>query len=88
MVNGECWGLVEDLIDQQKMINRNMVMFDFMNSASAKGVLLVPEDCIPDDGSLEEIADEWTRYNGVIKIRTRTGAIIPQQISSNAINPV
>ena len=87
MVNGECWGLVEDLIDQQKMINRNMVMFDFMNSASAKGVLLVPEDCIPDDGSLEEIADEWTRYNGVIKIRTRTGAIIPQQISSNAINP-
>lgn len=87
LVDGECWGLVEDLIDQQKLINRNMILFDFINSASAKGVLLVPEECIPDDYTLDDIADEWARYNGVIKIKARAGAQIPQQIASNAINP-
>ena len=87
MVDGECWGLVEDLIDQQKVINRNMILFDFINSASAKGVLLVPEECIPDDYSLDDIAEEWARYNGVIKIKARAGAQIPQQISSNAMHP-
>ena len=87
MVNGECWGLVEDLIDQQKLINRNMVMLDFMNAASAKGVLLVPEECIPDDLSLEDIATEWARYNGVIKIKAKAGAQIPHQITANAVGP-
>lgn len=87
LVGGECWGLVEDLIDQQKMINRNMILFDFINASSAKGVLLVPEDCIPDDLTLEDIADEWARCNGVIKIRTRAGAQIPQQITSHALHP-
>lgn len=87
MVDGECWGLVEDLIDQQKLINRNMILFDFINSASAKGVLLVPEECIPDDYTLDDIADEWARYNGVIKIKARAGAQIPQQITSHAMHP-
>ena len=86
MLDGECWGLVEDLIDQQKMINRNMIMFDFVNGASAKGVLLVPEECIPEDYSIEDIAEEWSRYNGVIKIKTRAGAQIPQQISNGAVH--
>lgn len=87
LVDGECWGLVEDLIDQQKLINRNMILFDFMNAASAKGVLLVPEECIPDDYSLDDIAEEWARYNGVIKIKARAGAQIPQQIASSAMHP-
>lgn len=87
MVDGECWGLVEDMIDQQKLINRNMILFDFINSASAKGVLLVPEECIPDDYTLDDIADEWARYNGVIKIKARAGAQLPQQITSHALHP-
>ena len=87
MVDGECWGMVEDLIDQQKMINRNIILFDFINSASAKGVLLVPEESIPDDTDIEEIAEEWTKYNGVIKIKARAGANIPHQIVTNSVHP-
>lgn len=58
LLDGEIWGMVEDLIDQQKMVNRNMVLFDFMIGASAKGVLLVPEDCIPDDMDIRDFADQ------------------------------
>lgn len=90
LLDGEVWSMVEDLIDQQRMINRMMILQDFIISAAAKGVLLVPEESISDDFPIESIADEWVKYNGVIKIKTRTekGSQIdlPKQISSNAMN--
>ena len=86
MLDGEAWSMVNDMIDQQKMINRMIILYDFIVSASAKGVLLVPEDSIPDDMDIEDFADEWTRYNGVIKIKSKPGAQIPQQISTNMVN--
>ena len=87
LVDGRAWGMVEDLIDQQKMINRNMILFDFINGASAKGVLLVPEECISDDFQLEDIAEEWTKFNGVIKIKAKAGAQIPHQIITSSVHP-
>lgn len=86
LLDGEVWSMVEDLIDQQRMINRMMILQDFIISASAKGVLLVPEDAIPDDMTIEDFADEWTKYNGVIKIKTKAGVELPKQISANAMN--
>lgn len=86
MLDGEVWGMVEDLIDQQRMVNRMVILQDFIISASAKGVLLVPEDCIPDDMTIEDFAEEWTKYNGVIKIKVKPGVSIPQQVSANSIN--
>ena len=55
--------------------------------ASAKGVLLVPEDAIPEDMSIADFAEEWTKFNGVIKIRVKPGAQVPQQIMSRANLP-
>jgi hypothetical protein len=35
---------------------------------------------------IEEIADEWSRFNGVIAIKTKNGVPMPQQIANNAVN--
>lgn len=86
LFDGEVWSLVEDLIDQQRAINRMTILQDFVIGASAKGVLLVPEEAIPDDMEIEDIADEWTRYNGVIKIKTKNGVAMPQQIMASNFN--
>lgn len=86
MLDGEVWGMVEDLIDQQKMVNRMVILQDFIISASAKGVLLVPEECIPDDMTIEDFADEWVKYNGVIKIRLKPGQAAPQQVAANSLH--
>lgn len=86
LVDGDVWSLVEDLIDQQRMINRMIILQDFVISASAKGVLLVPEDAIPDDMDIEDFAEEWTRYNGVIKIKTRGGVELPKQVVASNFN--
>lgn len=77
---------VSDIIDQQRYINRLITMVDFIMGASAKGVLLFPEDQIPDGMTIEDIADEWTRYNGVILFKPKPNGALPQQISTNATN--
>ncbi len=84
LVDGEIHAFVEDVIDQQRYINRLITMIDFIMGSSAKGVLLFPEDQIPDGMTIEEIADEWTKYNGIILFRPRPGSPMPQQIAVNA----
>lgn len=86
-IDGEIHSFVNDVIDQQRYTNRLITMYDWIMRASAKGVLLFPEDCIPDGMSIEDIADEWARFNGVIMIKTRkTGVPLPQQIANNSTN--
>lgn len=91
MLNGATWSMVEDMIDQQKMVNRWIILQEFIASSAAKGVLLVPEEAIPGDMDIEDFAEEWVRYNGVIKIKTRTknGAPVPlpQQVMNSTVNP-
>lgn len=86
LLDGEVWGFVEDMIDQQRYINRMVIMLDFIIGASAKGVLLVPEDCIPEGMTPEEFADEYRRFNGVIVYKPRADGQIPKQISANSTN--
>lgn len=84
--DGEIHSFIEDIIDQQRYINRLITMYDFMLGASAKGVLLVPEDSIPDGVTAEDFAEAWVRYNGVIVYKAKVGAAIPTQVSSNSTN--
>lgn len=86
MVNGKSYGLVEELIDQQRYINRLIALLDFIMGASAKGVLMVHEDSIPNDMKIEDFADEWTKYNGVIKYKGKPGVPIPQQVAVKSTN--
>lgn len=84
LIDGEVHAFVEDVIDQQRYINRLITMIDFIMGSSAKGVLLFPEDQIPDGMTIDDIADEWTKYNGIILFRPRPGSPMPQQIAVNA----
>lgn len=86
LYRGQVHGMVYDLIDPQRAFNRNSIMQDFIQGAAAKGVLLVPEEAIPDDMDLEDIADEWSKYNGVIKYRAKDGIKQPEQIVAKSIN--
>lgn len=86
LFEGQAYGMVFDLIDQQRSINRNYIMHDFITSAAAKGVLLVPEEAIPDDMDIEDFADEWSKYNGVIKYRAKDGVKQPEQVVARNFN--
>lgn len=84
LLDGEVWGFVEDIIDQQRYINRLIIMMDFIMSSSAKGVLMIPEDVIPDGMSPGDFAKEWVKFNGVITYKPAPHGKIPEQISANS----
>lgn len=85
-IDGEIHSFVSDVIDQQRYTNRLITMYDWIIRASAKGVLLFPEECLPKNMTLDDVADEWSRFNGVIAIKAKAGVPLPQQISNNATN--
>jgi hypothetical protein len=87
LVDGNIFGLVHDIKDQQRQINRLLTLMDFIISASAKGLLMIPEDSIPAGWTEDDFADQWTKSNGVIvyKPSSKNNAK-PEQISSNSVN--
>lgn len=84
-IDGEIHSFVNDVIDQQRYTNRLITLYDWIMRSSAKGVLLVPEQSLG-TMSIEDIADEWSRFNGVIAYQPKPGVPIPQQIAVNSTN--
>ena len=83
-IDGEIHSFVSNVIDQQRYTNRLITMYDWIMRASAKGVLLFPEDCLPDGMSIEDVTDEWARFNGVIMMKQpKAGTALPHQIANN-----
>lgn len=85
-IDGEIHSFVADVIDQQRYTNRLITMYDWIMRSSAKGMLLFPEENLPEHMSLEDVAEEWSRYNGILAIRTKGTDRMPQQISTNNTN--
>lgn len=85
-IDGEIHSFVADVIDQQRYTNRLITLYDWIMRASAKGVLMMPEDAIPDGMSIDDIASEWARFDGLILYKANKYGNIPQQVSSNSTN--
>jgi len=77
---------VGDFIDQQRYINRLITLQDFVIRATAKGVLAIDEESIPDGYTINDIAEEWSVFNGVILYTSKKNPAVklPQQIVANA----
>jgi len=80
-LDGEARGLMDDLIDQQRLYNRMVQIMDLGMSTSARGVLMIPEEMIPEGMSIEEFADEYQKVNGTIVYQATTdeGEPMPAQ---------
>lgn len=85
-LDGEIHSFVSDFIDQQRYTNRLVTLYDWIVSSSAKGVLLFPEEMLPEGMKMEDIAEQWTRFDGIIAYNPKPGVPMPQQISSNSTN--
>lgn len=83
-IDGEIHSFVADVIDQQRHTNRLITLYDWVLRSTAKGVLLFPESALPDGVEIDDISDEWSRFNGVILFRPKAGTPLPQQVCGNA----
>ena len=84
-IDGEIHSFVADVIDQQRYVNQLITLHYWIMKASAKGVMIAPEECFK-GYSIEKVAEEWTRFNGVILYKPSNSGQIPQQIANNSTN--
>ena len=85
-IDGEIHSFVADVIDQQRYTNRLITLYDWIMRSSAKGVLMMPEDSLPDGVSIDDIAESWTEFNGVIVYRPSKSGKVPEQVANNSTN--
>ncbi len=86
LIDGEVHSFVEDVIDQQRYVNRLIVMIDHIMSTSAKGALLFPANQRHESTSWEQIATQWAKSDGIIPYNPSSGVPGPQQIAANNTN--
>ena len=87
-INGEIHSFVGFFIDQQRMINRSMMMYDMALKNSAKGMTFLPLSLKPDGMTRDEYAQQKTKFDAVFvydDTKSRTGAR-PEFYSHSAAN--
>ncbi len=84
LIDGEVHSLVEDIVDQQRFVNRIITLVDHIMSVSSKGALLIPTDCIPSGCSARDFGQLWAQPNSVIPYKPGTAE--PRQLISGGDN--
>lgn len=82
LLDGNVYGMASIPIDQQRFINRLIMLIDAVIGNSAKNLLVVPQEAVPDNMDLSDFAEAWTRVNGVIAYTARNGAVPPPSVVS------
>ncbi len=86
LTDGEVHGFIEDVIDQQKYINRLTTIVDRILSNSAKGVLLYPETAKPNSLTWSTILHIWNETGGVLPYNPDESLAKPEQVSHDNTN--
>lgn len=86
LTDGEVHSMVEDVIDQQKYVNRLITLVDHIMGASAKGALLYPDNILPEGYTWEDLRYAWSKPDSIIPYHPRGAGDKPQQVSANATN--
>ena len=88
LIDGEIWGPLEDVIDQQRYVNRMITLMDFIISAGAKGVWMIPESALPEGWTQEQYKGEIVKVGGAIFYKDNPnipGGNMPKQITNQAM---
>lgn len=84
MIDGEVHSAVEDVVDQQKLINRLVSTLDQIIASSAKGVLLYPADQLPDGFTWRDVRRIWSNPSGILPFKRTSRNLTPQQVNHSA----
>ncbi|MDE6369862.1 MAG: hypothetical protein K2K92_00050, partial [Duncaniella sp.] len=72
LTDGEVHPFIEDVIDQQRHINKLVTTIDHILAHSAKGVLLYPHDALPAGVNFEDIVRIWSCPGAVVPVNGRS----------------
>lgn len=86
-VNGMVCPFMGNIIDQQRYINRLIIMHDMAARSAAKGLTIFPIESIPEGYTRQDIANEFTEYDGLLFFETNriNPNLRPEIITSSAV---
>lgn len=85
-INGNIIPFISVAIDQQRYINRLIMLYDLLINASVKGIKMIPKDCVPPEMTEREFAERFIEIGEFIFYEpSKTGAK-PEVITTNSTN--
>jgi hypothetical protein len=85
-IDGEIHSFVDDVIDQQRYVNRLVTLYDWIMRSSVKGAVYAPDDCLPDDMTWEDFAEQVTKVGGLVRYKVKPHGQVPHQVAANSTN--
>ena len=84
-IDGKVQSFVADVIDQQKYINRGIVLNDMAIRSSIKGLMMFPEQLLSDEMPIETLTKNFARMNGMIVYKHNPNIPMPTSIKANSV---
>jgi len=82
-LDGELRSAVEEVIEQQKYINRLVSTLDSVINYSAKGILLYPSDQLPRGMTWRDIRRMWDSPGGILPFTPTRKGMMPVQMNGS-----
>lgn len=86
LVNGRTVPFISVIIDQQRYINRLIMLNDLAIQSAVKGVKMIPKDSVPDGMSNREFAEQFVDIGSFIFYEPSKSGNKPEVITSNSTN--
>ena len=84
-IDGEFHPFISEMMPSQDYFSYYMIALDFYIKNAAKGVLMIDEESLSDQMSIEDIADQYVRSNGVILYTSKKGGRVPDTKQASSI---
>ena len=89
-INGEMWGIIEEVLNAQLSLDRQILQQDAIVANASKGVWMIPDQAVPDDMTNKEYISQIKKTDGAVIVKTRDGLnpqdYMPKQMYANAAN--
>jgi hypothetical protein len=89
-INGEIWGLIEEVLPAQLGFDRQILQADSIISNASKGMWLIPSTSVPDDMTNKEYIREVKKTDGAVIVQMRDGYdakdVMPKQVYAASTN--
>lgn len=84
-IDGEVHPFIAEMIPSQDYFNYYLIALDFYVKNAAKGVLMIDEESLSDNMSIEDIAENYVKTNGVIIYTSKKGGRAPETKTAGTI---
>lgn len=85
-VNGDIIPFMNNIVDQQRAVNRLLTQKDAMMQQDLKGLKMIPKDCVPEGMSNSEFAEQFVEIGSFIFYTPSKSGNKPEVITTNSQN--